>query len=346
MSVSGTSIRLGLAVACGLALAVFACGPEDSSGTTPDETIRSQEEFLKVCAGSTVTSGIDISHNNGVSFDLRAQKANGISFVYMKASDGITSQDADYVGFRKQADALGMLHGAYHFFEPGDDGTQQANNFLKAIAQGLVDGGSDCELPPVLDWEVVNGVAWSVSEHNAQAWLTAVAAATGQTPLIYTSSAFFPLPVNGTGGLPASFASYPLWVAQYGPTCPNINVPWTQWTIFQFGTANNTLDHDYYNGALSGLQGLDVCAGQDGGMDGGVGDGGTQDGGAPDGGPCLANGTSSATGNGSDCCSGPEQWNADSNVCGECTPAGQPSTCGCGSDCCGGHWPNGVGPNC
>jgi len=289
--------RTFLIVGFTAALGLGACGPGDSG---PGDTIESQEEFLRVCAskggnGQPIeASGIDISSNNGANFNLRAQKANGITFVYLKASEGNTIQDADYVSFRKQANTLGLLNGPYHFFHPADDGNTQAQNFLKAIEKGL-DGGV-CGLPPVLDWEVTEGVPWSKAEANAQLWLNAVQKATGQTPMIYTSSAFFPLPVRGDGGLPASFAKYPLWVAQYGPTCPNVNVPWTTWTIFQFGTANNTLDHDYYNGTLAGLQGLDSCTVTDGGRDGGVTDGGATDGGRADGGSGRDGGASDAGG--------------------------------------------------
>ncbi|MHB8417233.1 MAG: glycoside hydrolase family 25 protein [Myxococcales bacterium] len=268
---SSASLRRALALGCTAGLALAACGP---TAALPQDSYSAQEQFLKVCAarsgdgGFVVTSGIDISNNNGAGFNLRAEKANGISFVYMKASEGITIQDPDYAGFLAQAETLGLAHGAYHFFIPGDDGTRQAQNFLGVIDRGLDAGALSCSLPPVLDWEVVDGVPWSEAEANAQAWLNAVQKATGQTPMIYTSSSFF-LPVPG--GLPASFAGYPLWVAEYGPTCPNVNAPWSGWTLFQFGTANNSLDHDYFNGTLAELQGMASCTSGDGGvLDGGL----------------------------------------------------------------------------
>jgi hypothetical protein len=82
-------------------------------------------------------------------------------------------------------------------------------------------------------------------------------------------------------------------------------------------------------------------------QDGGTGgpDGGSQhaDGGSAG---CTPNGTQSKDGDGADCCTGPEQWNADTDMCGLCVQPGQPSQCGCGSDCCSGHWPDTGGPNC
>src|SRR5205823_168682 len=45
----------------------------------------------------------------------------------------------------------------------------------------------------------------------------------------YTSASF----MSGIGN-PSGFAEYPLFVAHWGVSCPNIPAPWSDWAFWQF----------------------------------------------------------------------------------------------------------------
>ena len=70
-------------------------------------------------------------------------------------------------------------------------------------------------------------------------WLTAVEDATGRTPLIYTSRAWWKDRI--TDANLSKFQRYPIWLAQYVPDSTkgqdvpkNLPAAWTTWAIWQF----------------------------------------------------------------------------------------------------------------
>ncbi len=77
---------------------------------------------------------IDISHHNG-NVDLKKAKAAGVLGVIHKATQGIGMFDSRYETNRQQAQAAGLLWGAYHFGTKAK-GAAQADFFLsKADAE-------------------------------------------------------------------------------------------------------------------------------------------------------------------------------------------------------------------
>ncbi|HUB07416.1 MAG TPA: GH25 family lysozyme [Myxococcales bacterium] len=233
IAITLASLSLGLFEACG-----------GLAPTSAEPLSDAEQEALQVCESGATTYGIDISNNNGANFDLAASKANGVRFVYLKASQGDYFTDDTYDGYRKKAADLGLIHGAYHFFDPSSDPNKAADLFLKII--GSAPKG---DLPPALDWEITSGVDWSTAFARAKIFLDRVEQATGRTPLIYTYPDFF-----GTR-VPDEFAKYPLWISNPGNTCPQMpDGPWDHFTIFQYNTSG--LDHDHYIGDLKSLQGF------------------------------------------------------------------------------------------
>ncbi len=227
------------------ALLFAACGvgrsPTGAGGLPYD---MSTEEALRICANGATVSGIDISNNNGMNYDLRGAKAGGVRFVYLKASEGSGFVDWTYDHYRSEADKLKLIHGAYHFFRPEDDPNAQADNFLAVI--GSAPKG---DMPPALDWEVTDGVDWGTAFSRAKTFLDRVEKATGRTPIIYTYPDFF-----GTRA-PDEFARYPLWISNPGSTCPLMpNGPWNDFAIFQFDTGG--VDKDHFVGDMNKLLGF------------------------------------------------------------------------------------------
>jgi hypothetical protein len=71
--------------------------------------------------------GRDLSHHDGKTPNL-----TGLSFVFCKASEGLSWTYAEtHDAHQAQAKAKGLLRASYHFLHPGD-GAQQARSFLAA----------------------------------------------------------------------------------------------------------------------------------------------------------------------------------------------------------------------
>lgn len=93
--------------------------------------------------------GIDVSRHQGlIRWDLAA--ADGVSFAFIKASEGGDWRDKRFAENWSGAARAGIPAGPYHFFTFCRDGAAQAENFLGAIA-----AAAGPMLPPALDLEFV-----------------------------------------------------------------------------------------------------------------------------------------------------------------------------------------------
>ncbi len=163
---------------------------------------------------------VDLSHHN-TDPDFSKAVQGGIIGVIHKATQGQASVDATYDTRRPQAEAVGLLWGAYHF-GTGSDGVKQADSFLAKV--GDTDG-----ILLVLDLEG-NPTGPSMSLEEARAFVTHVKEKTGRWPGLY--SGHYIKELLGTASDPV-LASCWFWLAQYGPTAvvpPN----WQTWTLWQY----------------------------------------------------------------------------------------------------------------
>jgi lysozyme len=207
-------------------------------------------QALNVCAKGTTIKGVDVYEGQGT-IDWKAVKGDGIDFAITRVSDGTAYPDstfeANWVGMK----SAGVVRGLYQFFRPDVDAIAQADLMLSKLAKagGLESG----DLPPALDIEVTGGLSPSQIQTAMKKWLAYVEQKTGRTPMIYTA-AFMSSNV-GTG-----FSSYPLWVANYGATCPLMPSGWGDWLIWQYadhgtvaGIPGTGADMDEFNGSLKDL---------------------------------------------------------------------------------------------
>ena len=72
--------------------------------------------------------GIDVSAHNG-DIDFDRVKAEGIEFVFIKATEGSTFKDKRFVDNVRKARKAGLKVGAYHFFRFDTPGYMQGLNF-------------------------------------------------------------------------------------------------------------------------------------------------------------------------------------------------------------------------
>ncbi|MEM7184665.1 MAG: GH25 family lysozyme [Spirochaetota bacterium] len=76
--------------------------------------------------------GIDISHHQG-KIDWQKAEGYGLSFVYIKATEGEDYQDPRFQENWQGAGSLSLAKGAYHFFTFCKSGEVQAKNFIATV---------------------------------------------------------------------------------------------------------------------------------------------------------------------------------------------------------------------
>ncbi|MEW6734767.1 MAG: glycoside hydrolase family 25 protein [Acidobacteriota bacterium] len=196
--------------------------------------------------------GIDVSHYNGtIKFNL--VKSAGIIFAFAKATEGTSYRDAKFKDNWKAMKDAGIIRGAYHYFIPSDDASQQASHFIETVE--LQPG----DLPPVLDVESA-GNDQQVLINGVKTWLEVVEKQTGYKPIIYTSPSFW------NSNMTDQFGAYPLWIANYKTGAPTIPSGWTQWNFWQYSNSGSingvtgSVDLDYFNGSATNLQSLTISA--------------------------------------------------------------------------------------
>ncbi|PZT54118.1 glycoside hydrolase family 25 protein [Paenibacillus silvae] len=172
--------------------------------------------------------GIDVSHHNG-NIDFKKVVADGISFVFIKATQGKSFRSTKFLQFVKDAKAAGLLIGAYHYVDDSagsvDAAKAEAQNFYRAIQDAGGIGVFD--LPPVMDYES-NKKGYSKATINtvAKTFLEEIHKLTGVKPLVYTYPAF----IGNFSGL----SGYPLWIARYSTLTPVDASGWTRWEFWQY----------------------------------------------------------------------------------------------------------------
>ncbi len=155
--------------------------------------------------------GVDVSHHQG-SIDWGALAASGISFAFMKASEGRDHRDQRFRENWLNAGRAGIARGAYHYFTFCSSGAAQAENFLDA-APPLSES-----LPPVADVEFAGNCTQRPSTETVRqelaVFLRRLERAYGRKPMLYVTRETYRRIVSG------GFRDYPIWIR---------NVLWKPW---------------------------------------------------------------------------------------------------------------------
>ncbi len=161
--------------------------------------------------------GIDLSaHNGAVDFDSVA--ADSVTFVYLKATEGIDFCDSRFdVNFRA-ARAAGLKVGAYHYFRFNTDGARQAEHFMTTI------GDRNPDLPLAIDVEAWGNTA-SVDDNAVVSELAAMIEMLehkGWRVMIYTNKNGYRRFVED------KFTTVDLWICSLSGV-PDPDLPWNFW---------------------------------------------------------------------------------------------------------------------
>ena len=140
--------------------------------------------------------GFDVSHNNGNSgVDMSGAASNGATFVYIKATEGISFADPAFSANSQAAANAGLYQGSYHFARPDkSSGADQANYFIQhdgGWSSGYLPGAVDLEKNPYGD------TCYDLSADDLVSWIQdfgdTYQASQGVYPVIYTSTSWVSL---------------------------------------------------------------------------------------------------------------------------------------------------------
>ncbi|KAF9443067.1 glycoside hydrolase family 25 protein [Macrolepiota fuliginosa MF-IS2] len=199
--------------------------------------------------------GIDVSGFQP-NVDWNTVKANGISFAFIKATEGTTFISSSFSSQYTGATNVGLIRGAYHFAHPdSSSGATQANFFLAHGGGWSADG---ITLPGVLDIEYNPSGAecYGLSASAMVSWIqdfsNTYESKTGRFPIIYTTTDWW---TTCTGNSAAFASTNPLWIARYASSIGALPAGYATTTFWQFADSGpNPGDQDLFNGDAAGLE--------------------------------------------------------------------------------------------
>jgi len=150
----------------------------------------------------------------------------GISFAYLKATEGTTFTDPRFAEHRRAATRAGVDVAGYHYFQLCSDGAAQAEHFLDVL-------GRPGDLPPALDLELAGSCAdpppAATLLAEVRAFLAVVDRRAGTRTLVYLYPDF-----EERFGFADDLAGHPQWVRRLGDEEPRR--PWAVWQYDDAGT--------------------------------------------------------------------------------------------------------------
>ncbi|MBV8564956.1 MAG: glycoside hydrolase family 25 protein [Methylobacteriaceae bacterium] len=177
--------------------------------------------------------GVDVSKYQG-EIDWPAARDSGVSFAWIKATEGGDYTDEYFDRNWQAAKAAGIPRGAYHFAYWCRPGSEQVEWFEKHVPI------EDDALPPVLDveWTPTSRTCpRKVSRETAlaqmQVILTEMERYYGKRPVIYTTVDFYRDVLDG-----GAFEDYPIWVRSV-KHYPSVKYGDRRWHFWQYTAQGN-----------------------------------------------------------------------------------------------------------
>jgi lysozyme len=177
--------------------------------------------------------GVDLYHGDDP-VDFHELAEQGITFCFLKATQGLSEADPLYDSYYERAHSVGLKVGSYHFFDPEAEGGDQAQHFYSTAH--FTPG----DLIPVLDSETPGG--WVLQATTAFAF--ALKQKIGRNPILYTGDAFFTENYAGT-----PMADLTRWIARYGAKPANACTFWQFSENAQLPGQSRGLDADVFFGS-------------------------------------------------------------------------------------------------
>ncbi|KAG9126601.1 hypothetical protein FRC07_002843 [Ceratobasidium sp. 392] len=166
--------------------------------------------------------GIDVASYQG-NVNWASQKSAGVSFAYVKATEGTDMSS----------------------------GATQADYFVAHGGGWSADGKT---LPGALDIEYnpYGATCYGLSAASMVSWVKSFSdryhSKTGRYPTIYTTTDWWKTCTGNSGAFATTNA---LWIARYSSTVGTLPAGWGYHTFWQY--SSTPLDQDYFNGDAAGL---------------------------------------------------------------------------------------------
>lgn len=202
--------------------------------------------------------GVDVSSYQG-EVDWNVLARQGVDFAFIKATEGSSLADRRFAQNWANAQAAGVIVGAYHFFSYDSPGETQADNF---IAQVPVVKGS---LPPVVDIEfygdkLKNPPTREEVKAILEPLLDRLETHYGQKPILYVTYRSYKWFIKG------DYKDYPLWVTR--PLLAPVSKDWTFWQYSHsarlegYTGDEERIDLNVFRGSLEELKVLTTQGGE------------------------------------------------------------------------------------
>ena len=194
-------------------------------------------ELNEIAPNATNLQGIDVSNHQG-SIKWEQIDKSSISFVFIKATEGISYKDKYFDKNWNEASNNGFLKSAYHFYDVNNDGTKQAEHFIKVVPK------EECTLPPVVDIEKVSDVEQGKVILEIKEYVTLIEENYGVKPIIYCNIDTYNYYIKDI------FKDYLIWFPTYNTDAPAIS-NWTFWQYTDSGTVKGItgpVDFNKFNG--------------------------------------------------------------------------------------------------
>jgi GH25 family lysozyme M1 (1,4-beta-N-acetylmuramidase) len=164
--------------------------------------------------------GIDISHHNGViNWNEVTKSKHPIKYIFIKATEGQKLVDRRFHNNWEKATENGYIKGAYHFYKPDVNSTNQFKLFCSTVKLNKGD------LLPVLDVEESSKLGRDNLIKGIRNWINLCKKKYGVKPILYTGRKFY------TKFLSDEFLDCPLWIASYSN---EESISELEWDLHQF----------------------------------------------------------------------------------------------------------------
>ena len=171
-----------------------------------------------------ICDGIDVSVYQG-EINFEEVRRSGIRVVYIRAGYGVGNEDEYFRRNAEEAKKSGLRFGFYFYVTARTP--YEAELQGRYFASIIKDTEYDCR--PAMDFEEYSGLSHTEIKNIGLAFLRALEEGTRHLPMLYTDAYAASL-VWGK-----DFSRYPLWVADYGPTEPDVTGDtWKSWAGFQY----------------------------------------------------------------------------------------------------------------
>ncbi len=183
--------------------------------------------------------GVDVSVYQG-GIDWKTLAEQGISFAFIKATEGSSSVDPNFCWNYSQARQSGLRIGAYHFFSFDSNGAAQAENFICVVEpfEGM--------LPPVVDVELygskkMHPPAREEVTEQLTVLLERLEDHYGLRPVIYATGSAYERYLTG------SYAGYDIWIRNvYSAPRLKDGRDWTFWQYTDRGRLDGYAGEEPY----------------------------------------------------------------------------------------------------